>query len=80
MNVWKLSQSKFEHSTSFTWGKIYSDPLDASEEMLEQYSARHSLYKDDVIIAEYHPATGANLVLKDGRRWTWTIDMLEMSV
>lgn len=79
MKIWKLSGSKFEHSMFSTWGKIYSDPLDVSKEMFEQYTTRFNLYKEDVMIAEYHPATCANLILKDGRRWTWAIDMLEMA-
>ena len=78
MKIWKLSNSKFECSMFSTWGKVYSDPLDASKEMFEQYITRFNLYKDEVIIAEYHPSTCANLVLKDGRRWTWAIDMLEV--
>lgn len=77
MKIWKLSKSGFECSLFPTLEKVYSDPLDASKEMFEQYNARFSLYKADVMIAEYHPATCANLVLKDGRRWTWAIDMLE---
>ena len=79
MKIWKLSESKFECPIFFTWGKMYADPHDASKEMFEQYTNRFNLYKDDAIIAEYHPATGANLVLKDGRRWTWAIDMLEVT-
>ena len=79
MKIWKLTRSKVEDSTLSTWGKMYADPLDASEEMHGQYDARFNLYKEDVIVAEYHPATGANLVLKDGSRWTWTIDSLEVA-
>ena len=79
MKIWKLTRSKVEGSTFSTWEKMYADPLDASEEMYGQYTARLNLYKEDALIAEYHPATGANLVLNDGDRWTWTIDRLEVS-
>lgn len=79
MKIWKLSRTGFERPTFVTWGTIYSNPLDASKEMFQQYTGRFNLYNEDAIIAEYHPATGANLVLKDGRRWTWAIDMLEVT-
>lgn len=82
MKIWKLLKSEFAHSTFSTfsiWGKAYADPLDASKEMYAQYTARFNLHSDDAIIAEYHPGTCANLVLKDGRRWTWTIDGLEVA-
>lgn len=78
MKIWKLSKSECDNTQLGTWEKIYSDPLKASKEMFEQYTTRFNLYKDEVIIAEYHPSTCANLVLKDGRRWTWAIDMLEV--
>ena len=79
MKIWRLTKSKQEYSTSSTWERLYADPLLASKELFEQYTTRFNLYNDDAIIAEYHPATGANLVLKDGCRWTWAIDMLEVA-
>lgn len=79
MKIWKLLRTGFEHPRSFTWETIYLDPLVANNEMFEQYDRRFHLYKEDVIVAEYHPGTCANLVLKDGRRWTWTIDKLEVA-
>ena len=78
MKIWKLSRLEVKDSILSTREKTYSNPLDASKEMFQQYTGRFNLYNEDAIIAEYHPATGANLVLKDGRRWTWAIDMLEV--
>ena len=79
MKIWKLLKLWSEDSTFFMWEKMYADPLDASREMHVQYTARFILHKGDALIAEYHPAICANLVLKDGRHWSWTIDMLEVS-
>ena len=78
MKIWRLSKSECDHTQLVTWERTYADPLDASKEMFEQYTTRFNLHNKDVMIAEYHPATCANLVLKDGRRWTWAIDMLEV--
>ena len=79
MKIWKLSKSECDNTQLVTWEKIYSDPLCASKEMFEQYTTRFKLYKDEAVVAEYHPSTCANLVLKDGCRWTWAIDMLEIA-
>ena len=79
MKIWKLSKLWSEDSTFFTWEKMYADPLDASKEMLAQYTVRRDIHRDDAIIAEYRHGVCAILVLKDGRRWTWTIDRLEVA-
>ena len=79
MKIWKLTRSKVEDSTLSTCEKMYADPLDASKEMLARYTVRCDLYRNDAIIAEYRHGVCAILVLKDGRRWTWTIDELEVA-
>lgn len=79
MKIWRLSKSECDNTLLFTWERLYADPLLAGKELLEQYTVRFKQYNNDAIIAEYHPATGANLVLKDGRRWTWAIDLVEVA-